>query len=112
MRRMSFMLTESQFLDGSKTVTRRLGWHHCKVGDRYQAVNKSQGLKPGEKARLLGVIEVVAVDREPLCHISESDVVREGFPLMLCSEFVAMFCKHMKCTPDTEVARIEFRRVR
>ena len=33
MRNISFSLTEEQFLNGSKDVTRRLGWLFLKPGD-------------------------------------------------------------------------------
>ncbi len=58
------------------------------------------------------MIEVVGVRREPLHAIGMSfiEVQREGFD---CTprEFVQMFCEHMRCKPDTEVTRIEFRYV-
>lgn len=111
MRRMSFMLTEPQFVDGSKTVTRRLGWLFLKPGDRLLAVNKCQGLRPGEKARILGTIEVVDVRRELLHDITPDDCVREGFSHLTPLGFVQMFTKHMDCTAGTQVTRIEFKRV-
>lgn len=66
MRRMSFALTRTQLLDGSKDVTRRLGWANLKPGQRLLAVSKCMGLKPGEKADIYGEIEVVSVEREHL----------------------------------------------
>jgi len=110
MRNMSFSLTERQLLDGSKTVTRRLGWQFLKPGDRLRAVRQSRGLKRGEHPVALGVIEVVSVCRERLIAITLSDVAREGF----CrdhnpSSFVCMFCRKMKCPPVAMVTRIEFR---
>jgi hypothetical protein len=110
-RHMSFMLTERQFLDGTKTVTRRLGWRNLKKGDRLRAVRKSQGLKKGEHPVVLGTIEVVSVCREPLDAITQDDVRREGFGSTSPREFVHFFCKHMRCQPDAEVTRIEFRKV-
>ena len=111
MRRISFALTKQAFLDGSKTVTRRLGWKHLKPGDQLLAVSKCMGLKKGEKADVYGVIEVVSVRREPLWHVTDSDVEREGFQLMDRRAFVALFCTHMKCSRVTEVTRIEFRKL-
>ena len=49
MRRMSFSMTEPQFRDGSKDVTRRLGWKFLKPGDRIMGVRKCMGLAKGEK---------------------------------------------------------------
>lgn len=109
MRRMSFMLTEQRFVDGSKTVTRRLGWLTLKPGMRFMGVNKSQGLKKGEKSRQLGARIVVDTRREPLNAITDEDVAREGFPGKSAAWFVAMFSKAMKCTPATVVTRIEYR---
>ncbi len=111
MRRISFSMTEPQFLDGSKTVTRRLKWESLKRGDRLTAIRKGMGLKKGEKQHVLGEIEVVNVGRERLEEIEAADVVREGFPKMTPAEFVEMFCGHMKCKPHWDVTRIEFRRI-
>ena len=111
MRNMSFMLTTGQFLDGSKTVTRRLGWAKLKPGDRVMAVKKAMGLKKGETMDRLGPIEIVSVTREELQVITPADVKREGFPSMSPNEFVQMFCAHMACDPSTIVTRIEFKRL-
>jgi len=111
MRNMSFNLTEQQFLDGSKTVTRRLGWEFLRSNDRLRAVRKSRGLKRGEHPVVLGVIRVKRVDREQLRNISWVDVIAEGFPRLTTAEFMALFCKHMKCQPDVMVTRIEFEKV-
>ncbi len=111
MRLISFSLTTAQFLDGSKDVTRRLGWKNLKPGDRLMAVRKAMGLKRGEHPERLGVIEIVSVRREELNAISFDDVRREGFPKMTRGEFVNMFCDHMGCRPEIEVTRIAFRRL-
>ena len=110
-RNISFSLTTRQFLDGAKTVTRRLGWKNLKPGDRLMAVKKGMGLKPGEKIERLGEIEVVHVSRLLLGEIMAEDCAAEGFPELPPAQFVAMFCRHMGCTPTTEITRIEFRRV-
>lgn len=111
MRRISFGLTKPQFVDGSKDVTRRLGWRTTKPGDRLLAVDRVMGFKPGQKAEVLGVIEVVSVRRERLDEITIADVQREGFPGHDDPWFISMFCQAMRCHPHTEVTRIEFRRV-
>lgn len=118
MRNISFSLTEPQFLNGSKTVTRRLSWLFLKPGDRLMGCRKCQGIKPGESLVRLGEIEVVSIRREPLGsmiidpHYGAKESIREGFPDLSGPEFVAMFCHHMKATPATEVTRIEFRHVK
>lgn len=118
MRNISFALTTAQFLDGSKTVTRRLGWKALKVGDVLCAVEKSQGLKKGDHVKVIGAIRVTGVRREPLRYLISTpeygriETVREGFPTMRPAEFIAMFlATHKGCTPDTEIARIEFERL-
>lgn len=111
MRSMSFALTTRQFLDGSKTVTRRLGWLTLKPGDQVRAVEKGMGLQKGEHPRVFGEIEVVNVRRERLDAIEDADCAREGFPGMTAEGFVEMFCRHMGCQPDTFVTRIQFRKV-
>lgn len=111
MRNISFALTTEQFLDGSKDVTRRLGWTFLKPGDRLMACRKCQGLKPGEKIERLGEIEVVSVGREELHLVTQAEAIREGFPGMTPVQFVGMFCKHMQTHPSVLVTRIEFRRL-
>lgn len=109
MRRISFSMTKEQFLDGSKTVTRRIGWKGLDQGDRLLAVEKC--MKKGERQVELGEIEVVDVGTEVLSAITSEDIVAEGFPEMSRGEFVDMFCHAMKCRPWDVVTRIEFRRV-
>jgi hypothetical protein len=113
MRNMSFALTTTQILDRSKTVTRRLGWQFLRPGDLVQAVEKGMGLRKGEKVRPLAVLRVVDVSQEGLREgLSQSDVLREGFPGMTPSAFVEMFCRtHHACTPDSIVTRIQFQYV-
>lgn len=85
MRNISFALTEQQFIDGSKNVTRRLGWLKLKPGDRLMGVRKAMGLKPGEQIVRLGEIEVISVRREPLRAMTDDvdygfeECIREGF---------------------------------
>lgn len=125
MRNISFSLTERQFLDGSKTVTRRLGWKFLKPGDRLMGCRKCMGLKPGEQIVRLGEIEVVSVRQEPLNRMSRyseianreigygmTEAIAEGFEDLTGDQFVTMFCKHMNVRrPDTIVTRIQFRHV-
>lgn len=111
MRNISFFLTEKQFIAGTKTVTRRLAWRNLRPGTRLVAVRKTQGLKRGEHPVVLGTIEVVSAWQEPLNRITPEDVVREGFPGLSVWDFITMFCTHMKCMPEAEVTRIEFRKV-
>ena len=108
MMRMSFALTERQLLDGTKTVTRRLGWRKLKPGDEAVAVRKCMGLAKGERQQVLGRIRVKSARQEPLDEITLEDVAREGFPDMSVTWFIDMFCRAMKCKPGTLVTRIEF----
>lgn len=118
MRNISFSLTEAQFLDLTKDVTRRLGWKFLKPGDPLMGCRKCMGLKPGEKIVRLGEIEVVSVRLEPLNRMSanaaygHAEAIREGFPEMTGGQFVEMFCEHMQATPDTVITRIEFLHIR
>lgn len=117
-RNISFALTTKQFKARTKTVTRRMGWLHVKVGDALCGVVKCQGLKPGEKIERLGMIRVTDVRREPLRRMTDdldygfAETDREGFPtgtLHWPSEFVAFFCRsHKGCTPDSVITRIEY----
>lgn len=116
MRNMSFALTTRQIVDGSKTVTRRLGWLKTKRHDWIQPVRKCMGLRPGEKIEKIMVpIMVRSARREPLCLMIDDpaygrlECVAEGFPDMSPEEFVEMFCDtHRGCLPHTVVTRIEF----
>lgn len=120
MRNMSFMLTERQVREGTKTVTRRLGWWFLKPGDRLMACVKCQGLGKGGKIQKIRVIEVVSVIHEQLFKIitqwGYSDVIKEGFPRETHPEmnpiaFVEMFEDHMGCEQWDVVNRIEFKYV-
>jgi hypothetical protein len=118
---MSFSATTAQLLDGSKTVTRRMGWRNLKVGQQLWAVEKAMGLKKGEKHNRLALIEVVEVDQEPLNELlmtgyvnsmyAYEEIRAEGFPEMSPAEFVSMFCKMNGCRPEDLVTRIEFKHV-
>ncbi len=110
-RRMSFALTIPQFIDGSKTVTRRMGWRNIKVGDELIAVEKCMGLKRGECQVELGRFVVTSCRRETLDAMDQDEVDREGFPDMCRSEFFEMFCRANRCTQWDDVTRIEFRKL-
>lgn len=117
---MSFALTTQQVMEGTKTVTRRLGWEFLKVGDLLRPVRKCMGLRPGERLDVLrDPIRVVGLRREPLRAVTDdldygfTECVLEGFGLhpdyRFPSAFVGMFCaSHRGCTPETVVTRIEF----
>jgi hypothetical protein len=106
--RISFSLTEPQLVDGSKDVTRRLGWQHTREGDELVALRKGMGLKKGERQVVLGTVVVRRVSRERLDTITAAEVRREGFPGMTPDAFVSLFCKANKCSAQAIVTRIEF----
>lgn len=121
-RNISFSMTTPQFLDGSKDVTRRVGWETLKAGDIIQAVEKAMGLKKGEKIKPLGMIRIIDVRRERLNQMcadlayGERECVREGFPpphrYSDPTEFVLWFSdSHRGCYPNKVITRIEFERV-
>lgn len=111
-RNMSFSITTSQMYEGTKDVTRRLGWWKLKPGDIVCAVEKGMGLKKGEKVKKIGLIEIVSVRHENLSLVTLDDVRnREGFPEMGTLEFIMMFSRSHNCSPFEIVNRIEFRRL-
>ncbi len=128
-RLMSFALTEEKFLDGTKTMTRRLGWWTDKngrrlllPGQRITGCRKVMGRRRGEPLVRLGEALVTDVYRQRLDDITDADIVREGVPLKCFNvvlrtghpptgEWVRWFAAEQKCTPDTEVTVIEFHRV-
>jgi hypothetical protein len=105
---MSFALTTKQFMAGTKTVTRRNGWANAKPGERVCAVEKGMGLRKGERIQRLGIIEFVDVRREPLNLVDQEDVIKEGFPDWTPPEFIDMYCKHNKRTPESIITRLEY----
>jgi hypothetical protein len=117
-RQISFSMTTPQFLDGSKDVTRRMGWERLKGGEVLWAVEKAMGLKKGEKVKVLGMIRIKSATREPLSKMLSfdawgvSECQREGFPQMSPHQFVEFFCKgHKGCKPESMVTRIEFEHI-
>ena len=114
MKNISFNLTTAQIRNRTKTVTRRLGWTTLKAGTILQACEKCQGLKKGEKVRKICQIRVRNVRREYLGAMADVtaygnlEATREGFPELSGVDFVNMFCKNMKVSPDDLVTRIEF----
>lgn len=116
MRNISFALTTPQFIDGSKDVTRRMGWLFLRIGDLLCAVEKSQGLGKGGKVKRLGMIRVVSARRERLNTIcadlayGAEEVRREGFPNWTQQQFLEFFCDTHHCEPDAVITRIEFER--
>lgn len=115
MRNMSFALTTAQIKARTKSVTRRMHWQAATAGTLLCAVEKSQGLRPGEAIKRLTIIRVADRRREPLRRMIDdeaygaAELMAEGFPDMTPAQFVDMFCDtHAKCTPDSKVTRIAF----
>jgi hypothetical protein len=108
---MSFSMTTAQFLEGTKTVTRRLKWDFLKPGDILQGVEKTTCLKKGEKVKRLGLLRVVSVRKEPLNAITKTDCIREGFPNLTTKQFVDMLSGHYGIAPSTPVNRIAFEHI-
>lgn len=117
MRQMAFSMTTQAILQRTKTVTRRTGWADLTPGTLLRAVEKSMGLKKGEKVRRLAVLRVTSVDRERL------DRLRDADPTVVASElaaegvdrccdtwqdFLSKYFWPQGCHPDTVVTRIGF----
>ena len=120
MRNMSFAYTAEQIIDGTKTVTRRMGWTFLRPGMLLRPVRKCMGLKRGEKMEVLrDPIRVVGIRREELRAMLNDTVyglrecALEGFgddaQFRWPSVFVEWFCStHRRCTPGTVITRIAF----
>jgi hypothetical protein len=80
MRNMSFSKTTERMYAHRKYVTRRYGWWFLKVGDRVQAVEKSMGLRKGEKVKKICVIEITNHYRDNLKCLTQQECILEGFP--------------------------------
>lgn len=107
-RNMSFSITTEQMYSRTKSVTRRTGWTDLKPATEITAVEKAMGLRKGDKIRKICRIWILSNTREKLNDITKDEVVKEGFPDMTPDEFVKMYCKHNKCSPEQIVNRIEF----
>ena len=81
--RMSFSMTPTQIVDGSKTVTRRHAdtWRTIRAGDLIVPIRKGQGLKRGERQEPLidGRLIVTSVRLEPLASVDADEMRDEGF---------------------------------
>lgn len=120
MRNMSFALTPYQVENGTKSVTRRLGWLHLKPGDHFRPVYKCMGLKKGEVVQCIrDPLVAISIRLEPLDLLLNdlayrmAECAREGFgdhPVYRWPQnFVEYFCStHRGCTPASIVTRIEF----
>lgn len=109
MKNMSFAMTTEQILSGTKCVTRRFGWWDLKSGDIIRPVRKTMGLEKGEHVEYLrGPLHVLSTRKEPLCAITTSDCLLEGFPHMSPEQFVRMIRNHYGCPEDAPINRIEF----
>jgi len=126
-RLMSVALTEDAVRERRKTVTRRLGWRFLKPGDRLTLCRKVMGRfhrqADGTLEPLVRIaeVEVVSVRRERLWDITHDEVIREAVDPALfdahyysdgqptAAAWVAWFCEQMRCEPDVEVTRIEWR---
>jgi hypothetical protein len=107
-RNMSFAMTTDQFKARTKTQTRRFGWWFLKPGDVLNGVEKSMGLKKGEKIKRLGQIRVVSTRPELLSDISPADVVAEGFPDWHPTNFINLMVAHYGVHPRSKLNVIEF----
>lgn len=114
-RLMSVAFTERAVVERRKTVTRRAGWAFLERGDGLTLCRKVMGRRPGEPLVRLAQVEVVDVRREPLSAITTEDVWREGWtgwdtsPDAAVDTFIEFFCDRMRCAPDTQITRIEWR---
>jgi hypothetical protein len=116
-RLMSVAFTEQAVRDRTKTVTRRKGWLFAKPGDRITLCRKVMGRKPGEPLERIVDVQIVHVQRHPLCDLLTADpqeardeVTLEGFPGMEPDEFVQRyFLDAQGMGLCDEVTRIEWR---
>lgn len=114
MRQISFALTITQFRAQTKHVTRRCGWWNLEPDDELMGIEKSQGLKKGERVVKLGPILIVDLREERLSRLEREpeygkrEMILEGFPGLEPAEFVYRFCLSHKCKPWDFVNRIEY----
>lgn len=114
-RKISMAMTIEPIRRHEKFVTRRFGWWFLKPGDVLDVVEKTMGLKLGEKHKpIIDIwgnpvqIQIVNTRPEPLNAIDHHDVTREGFPGMTPSQFVNMLVKKYNVPGNQICNRIEF----
>lgn len=116
MRSISMAVATEQFLAGTKTVTRRVGWMHARPGMLLRVVKQIRGFKPGDHAEVIGYIQLTDVRNERLDRMitdeayGRIEAALEGFPGWTGAEFVRMFGRIVKPLPDF-VRRLEFEKV-
>lgn len=108
MRNMSFSLTTAAYEDRSKTETMRLGWVFLKPGEAFMGILKGQGLKKGEKVVKLHASRCGSNTLARVDSVTKANRIAEGFPHLEPAEFVEMFCRHNRCSPDRIINRIVF----
>lgn len=116
MRHMSFALTTKQYQEGTKNVTRRLGWAYLKPGEHFMGVDRVMGFKKGEHpikyhpARVISNVSEPLDDivRRPVRESGIPEVELEGFPELSPADFVRMLCSKTGIKHYTPVNRIEF----
>lgn len=128
-RLMSVAFTEDAVVARTKTVTRRKGWWENKNGDRLllpgntlTLCRKVMGRKPGEPLVRLAEVEVIRVDRGPLCgvagpyirnqdgSVTYPEMALEGFPDMDPYTFMRRYFHDAQgIGPMDHVTRIEWR---
>lgn len=99
-----------------------------KAGDKFQAIEKGQGLKKGEKVKVLALCECISNEPEKLSEIAanpyrpshmspnghHSECELEGLCDLDEESFITHFCeinKAKKCKPDSIIRRVEFKYV-
>lgn len=114
-RHISHAITIEQAKNKAKFVTRRTGWAFLKPGVLLWQVEKSQGLKKGEKVKRIHLIRVVSTRWEPLSKMLFDPVYGyeecklEGFPDYTPDEFIEMFQKtHHNWPIDKDLNRIQY----
>lgn len=119
MRWISFALTTDQFIAGTKTVTRRVGWESLRPNRVLKVARKVMGFRAGQTiGPPIGHINILNVRREPLDRMirdpdyGRAECVAEGFPDWSPEQFVEFFCRHNTgCFPERDITRIEFEKV-
>jgi len=108
MRNMSFSMTTEQARNQSKTVTRRQAWRNIAPGQLIQQVVKGMGIKKGEKVEKIHVVRILSTQWQPVSEITQSDVIKEGFPIWTPEQFIEFYCDAHGIYPEDVCNRIEF----
>lgn len=101
--------TTQAVVERTKTVTRRWGWRHARVGMRLRIVDRLRYRGSDPPQRILAYARIVQVDLvNPFDHMDQAELEREGCGHMTESEFLSLILSMKPRGPSAVLRRIEW----